>query len=42
MASLSFHCTFCGEDFGEEIIELARHIGDEHDPVRSEIISLEK
>lgn len=31
-----FECPICGEAFGSEVIELAKHIGDEHDPSRSE------
>jgi len=31
-----FECSICGEEFGNEVIELAKHIGDEHDPSRSE------
>ena len=30
-----FECPFCGEDFGSEVIDLAKHIGKEHDPSRS-------
>ncbi len=30
-----FQCPFCGEDFGSEVIDLAKHIGKEHDPSRS-------
>lgn len=31
-----FECPFCGEEFGSEVINLAKHIGDEHDPSRKE------
>jgi len=31
-----FECPICGEEFGSEVIELAKHIGSEHDPSRSE------
>jgi len=27
---------YCGKEFGEDVIELAVHIGKEHDPVRSD------
>lgn len=30
-----FDCMYCGEKFGDDVIELAKHIGREHDPVRS-------
>ena len=30
-----FECPICGEEFGKEVIDLAKHIGDEHDPSRS-------
>ncbi len=29
-----FDCPFCGKDFGSEVIDLARHIGEIHDPPR--------
>ena len=31
-----FDCMYCGKEFGDDVIELALHIGKEHDPVRSE------
>lgn len=31
----NFQCTFCGLDFGEDVIELALHIGREHDKPRN-------
>ena len=31
---LRFRCDFCGKDFGEHVMELAKHIGRSHDPVR--------
>ena len=31
-----FDCMYCGKEFGCDVIELAVHIGKEHDPVRSE------
>jgi len=31
-----FECPICGESFGSEVVELAKHMGDEHDPSRSE------
>mgnify|MGYP007056079095 CR=1 FL=1 len=31
-----FDCMYCGKEFGEDVIELAVHIGKEHDPVRSD------
>jgi len=30
-----FECPFCGKDFGHEVIDLAKHIGKQHDPSRS-------
>ena len=30
-----FECQFCDEDFGSDVIELAKHIEKEHDPARS-------
>lgn len=30
-----FQCPICGDDFGTEVIELAKHIGEVHDPSRS-------
>jgi hypothetical protein len=30
-----FQCPFCGKDFGNEVIDMARHIGKQHDPSRS-------
>lgn len=30
-----FHCKYCGKEFGSEVIDLAKHIGKEHDPTRS-------
>ncbi len=30
-----FHCVYCGKEFGDDVIELARHIGREHDPTRN-------
>lgn len=30
-----FDCVYCGKEFGDDVIELAKHIGKEHDPVRS-------
>jgi hypothetical protein len=30
-----FQCPFCGMDFGMEVIDLAKHIGQKHDPPRS-------
>jgi len=32
--SFDFYCTFCGKNFGENIIGLARHIGKAHNPPR--------
>lgn len=29
-----FDCPICGEEFGNKVIELATHIGKEHDPSR--------
>jgi len=31
-----FECPIFGEIFGSEVIELVKHMGDEHDPSRSE------
>lgn len=31
---LRFQCTFCGKDFGDDVIGLAKHIGRTHDRVR--------
>ena len=31
---LRFRCEFCGMDFGEDVIGLAKHIGRSHDPPR--------
>lgn len=31
----NFECTYCGLEFGSEVIELALHIGKVHDPPRS-------
>ncbi len=31
---LRFDCQFCGRDFGDDVIGLARHIGKLHDPAR--------
>jgi len=28
---LPFWCTFCGKEFGDDVIELALHIADKHD-----------
>lgn len=33
--SYEFHCTYCGKEFGEDVIELAKHIGATHDPSRT-------
>lgn len=30
-----FHCKYCGKDFGDDVIKLAKHIGRRHDPCRS-------
>ena len=30
-----FDCTYCGKEFGDDVIALAKHIGKEHDPVRA-------
>ena len=30
-----FDCMYCGKQFGEDVIGLAKHIGKIHDPVRS-------
>ena len=30
-----FDCIYCGKEFGDDVIELAIHIGKVHDPVRS-------
>lgn len=27
----TFHCKYCGEDFGTGVVELALHIGKVHD-----------
>ena len=29
-----FHCSYCGKEFGKEVIDLAVHIGKIHDPTR--------
>lgn len=29
-----FFCTYCGKEFGSEVIDLAKHIGEIHDPTR--------
>ena len=30
-----FDCVYCGKEFGDDVIKLAKHIGKEHDAVRS-------
>ena len=30
-----FYCKYCGKDFGNNVIKLARHIGRCHDQARS-------
>jgi hypothetical protein len=32
--NLDFYCTYCGKDYGKEVIDLAKHIGKIHDPTR--------
>ncbi len=34
-SQFKFDCMYCGKDFGDDVIKLAKHIGKEHDPVRS-------
>ncbi len=29
-----FYCSYCGKEFGEQVIDLAIHIGKIHDPTR--------
>ena len=29
-----FQCRYCGKDFGNDVIKLAKHIGKRHDPCR--------
>ena len=32
-----FQCKFCGEDFGDDVVELAVHIGRVHDSPRDSL-----
>ena len=34
-SQFEFDCIYCGKEFGDDVIELAKHIGKEHDPVRA-------
>lgn len=29
-SQFEFDCIYCGKEFGEDVIELAKHIGKEH------------
>lgn len=35
----TFHCEFCGEDFGTDVVELALHIGNVHDSPRGQSLN---
>jgi uncharacterized C2H2 Zn-finger protein len=30
-----FRCPFCEKNFGSDVIDMAKHIGKQHDPCRS-------
>lgn len=32
--NFEFYCSYCGKEFGKAVIDLAKHIGDIHDPTR--------
>lgn len=41
ISAYQFHCTYCGKEFGEKVIELAKHIGAAHDPSRGSTVEEE-
>lgn len=35
MSQFEFQCRYCGKNFGDDVIKLAKHIKTQHDPCRT-------